>query len=346
MSKKSFCTKTKCLKNATVCVIVTTYIHGDLWIQTADRKNRRGRTGGVSMASEAEISARDAQEMIRRISAVGILGNVLLSGYKLAAGIIGHSGAMVSDAIHSLSDVFATLIAVVGVKMSQKKADKEHPYGHERMECLASMMLGNILGGTGVIIGYSALRIIVTGEYRTMQIPGRVALTAALLSIVLKEAMFWYTRHYAKKLKSDAFMADAWHHRSDALSSVGSLIGIGGARMGFFVLEPVASVGIAFCIMKVAYDILRDAVSKVLDTACPEETEREVRRLILETDGVCGLDKIRTRMFGNRIYIDAEIAVEGTLSLYDAHEIAENVHNLVEQRFPEIKHIMIHVNPV
>ena len=158
--------------------------------------------------------------------------------------------------------------------------------------------------------------------------------------------MFWYTRHYAKKLKSDAFMADAWHHRSDALSSVGSLIGIGGARMGFFVLEPVASVGIAFCIMKVAYDILRDAVSKVLDTACPEETEREVRRLILETDGVCGLDKIRTRMFGNRIYIDAEIAVEGTLSLYDAHEIAENVHNLVEQRFPEIKHIMIHVNPV
>jgi len=323
----------------------------------AEEKNRNRETGGecekgarkerVKKLSEDHEgkTAAETERIVNRVSAVGILGNVVLSGFKLAAGVIGHSGAMVSDAIHSLSDVFATLVAYIGVRLSRKKADKEHPYGHERMECLASMILGNILGCTGLLIGYTGLRTILTGESDRLAVPGRIALLAAVISIVVKEAMFWYTRYYAKKLRSDAFLADAWHHRSDALSSVGSLIGIGGARMGIAVMEPLASVGIACCILKVSYNILQDAISKVLDTACPEETEREIRKVILEVPGVCRLDKMRTRLFGNRIYIDAEIAVDGTLTLYDAHRIAEIVHDNVEREFGEIKHIMIHVNP-
>lgn len=170
-------------------------------------------------------------------------------------------------------------------------------------------------------------------------------MVAAVVSIVSKEAMYWYTRYYAKILDSTAFLADAWHHRSDALSSVGSLIGIGGAMMGVPVLDPIASVVICLCILKVAYDILKDALRKMLDTSCSEEYEAEIRTFIAGQEGVVRLDVLRTRMFGNKVFIDAEIAVDGELSLRHAHSIAEAVHDGVEQNFKNIKHIMIHVNP-
>lgn len=170
-------------------------------------------------------------------------------------------------------------------------------------------------------------------------------MVAAVVSIVSKEAMYWYTRYYAKILDSTAFLADAWHHRSDALSSVGSLIGIGGAMLGVPVLDPIASVVICLCILKVAYDILKDALRKMLDTSCSEEYEAEIRTFIAGQEGVVRLDVLRTRMFGNKVFIDAEIAVDGELSLRHAHSIAEAVHDGVEQNFKNIKHIMIHVNP-
>lgn len=176
------------------------------------------------------------QKMINHLSTVGILGNVILTAFKLLAGIIGHSGAMISDAVHSLSDVFATFIAFFGVKLSKKSADSEHPYGHDRLECVASMVLAAILLATGIGIGMSGVKTIIAGDYSHLQAPGTIALVAAIVSILTKEGMFWYTRHYAKILDSAAFMADAWHHRSDAFSSVGSLIGIGGAIFGFPVL--------------------------------------------------------------------------------------------------------------
>ena len=280
-----------------------------------------------------------------RVSLVSVVWNLILSVFKLIAGVVAHSGAMISDAVHSASDVFSSIIVMIGVRISGKASDKDHPYGHERMECVAAIVLATVLAGTGIAIGYAAVKNLVHGEY-TSEMPGMLALIAAVISILVKEAMFWYTRHYAKVLNSAAFMADAWHHRSDALSSIGSLIGIGGAMLGFPILDPLASVAIAVCIIKVAYDILKDAVAKMLDTACSSEYEKQLADFIAAQDGVDRLDVLHTRMFGNKIYIDAEISVDGNKSLTEAHEVAENVHNQVEQNFDNIKHIMIHVNPM
>lgn len=289
---------------------------------------------------------QNPQTIVNRVTSIGIIGNIILSLFKFMAGILGHSSAMISDAIHSLSDILATFIAWLGIRLSMQAPDREHPYGHERLECVASLLLGVILFGTGLMIGLTGLRTILAGHYDELQSPGSVALIAAIVSIATKEGMFWYTRYYAKVLNSAAFMADAWHHRSDALSSIGSLIGIGGAMLGFPILDPVASVAIALCIIKVAYDILKDAVSKLLDTACSSEYEKKLADFIAAQDGVDRLDVLHTRMFGNKIYIDAEISVDGDKSLTAAHEVAENVHNQVEQHFDNIKHIMIHVNPM
>ena len=285
-------------------------------------------------------------KIINRLSTVGIAGNIVLVVFKLYAGIAGHSGAMVSDAVHSLSDVFATLVAYIGVRISKKAPDQDHPYGHDRLECVASMILGMILLATGFGIGLNGVKQIAAGHYEQLAVPSAIALAAAIVSIVAKEGMFWYTRYYARKLNSSAFMADAWHHRSDALSSVGSLIGIGGAMLGVPVMEPIACVAICLCILKVAYDILKDSIDKMLDTACSPEYEASLRSFIAEQDGVKSVDKLTTRKFGSKIYIDAEIGVDGSISLFDAHAIAESVHNAVEKRDREIKHIMIHENPV
>lgn len=290
-------------------------------------------------------SRQNPQTIVNRVTSIGIIGNVILSLFKFMAGVLGHSSAMVSDAIHSLSDVLATFIAWLGIRLSMQAPDREHPYGHERLECVASLLLGVILFGTGLMIGLTGLRTIFAGHYDELQSPGSVALVAAVVSIATKEGMFWYTRHYAKVLNSAAFMADAWHHRSDAFSSVGSLIGIGGAMLGFPVLDPLASVIICIFILKVAFDIFKDALDKMLDTSCSEEYEEKIADYIRKTKGVVRLDLLRTRMFGNKVYIDAEIAVDGTLSLKDAHAIAETVHDNVEKEFANTKHIMIHVNP-
>lgn len=284
-------------------------------------------------------------KMIKKVSFVGIFGNIVLTAFKLFAGIYGKSGAMVSDAVHSLSDVFATLIAFLGVKLSKQVADQRHPYGHERMECVASLILGMILLLTGLGIGKVGLENIMSGDYEKLAIPGVIALVAAIVSIVTKEAMYWYTRHYAKILNSPAFMADAWHHRSDAFSSIGSLIGIAGAMMGYSVLDSVASVVICMFILKVAYDILKDAITKMLDTSCGEEYEKQLIDFITQQQDVVCVDMLHSRMFGNKVYVDLEIEVDGSKPLVESHAIAEQVHASVEQTFTDIKHIMIHVNP-
>ena len=280
-----------------------------------------------------------------RVSVVTIIANTLLSLAKLAAGLLARSGAMVSDAVHSASDVFSTLIVMVGVKLSAKDSDREHPYGHERLECVAAIVLAVILLMTGLFIGYEGLRRVVGAEMGTLPVPGPLALAAAVVSIAVKEAMFWYTRHYAKMLDSSALMADAWHHRSDALSSVGALLGIAGARLGFPVLDPLASVVICVFIGKAAADIFFDAVGKMVDRSCGEETEDAIRRRALSHEKVFAVDLLRTREFGSRIYIEMEISVDGSVSLTEAHAVAESVHDDIEAAFPKVKHIMIHVNP-
>ncbi len=286
----------------------------------------------------------DETTTVKKLSRVGILGNILLAAFKLMAGIFGKSGAMISDAVHSLSDVFATVIAYVGVVLSRQKEDKEHPYGHERLECIASLFLGLILAGTGVGIGYAGIRKLFF-ETEPLKVPTMLPLMAALVSVVVKEAMFWYTMYYAEKLDSAAFKADAWHHRSDAISSVGSFIGIGMARLGFPFMDPIAELLICLLILKVAFDISKDAISKMLDTSCDNELECKIREFIEKQPGVIKIDLLRTRQFGNKNYVDLEIAVKRDISLLEAHEIAENVHGAVEEEFPEVKHVMIHVNP-
>lgn len=296
---------------------------------------------------EMAVGITDRREalIIRKMSLISLIGNTVLSGFKLFAGVTGNSGAMISDAIHSFSDVLTTLIAWIGVKVSKKAADEAHPYGHERMECVASLLLGLVLMATGLGVGRVGVDNIIANNYETLAIPKLIALAASVVSILGKEAMFWYTRYYAKLINSSAFMADAWHHRSDAISSIGSFIGIAGTMLGFPVMDSVASVVICLFILKVAYDILRDALMKMLDTSCGEAYENQLTHYIAEKEDVRSVDLLHSRMFGNKVFIDLEISVDGDKSLRDAHAVAELVHEDVELNFPEIKHIMIHVNP-
>ena len=281
-----------------------------------------------------------------RVSAVSIAVNLLLSVAKLAAGLIARSGAMVSDAVHSASDIFSTIIVIIGVKLSGKAADREHPYGHERMECVAAILLAVVLLITGIFIAQEGVQRILSADSEPLPVPGVLALVAAVASILTKEAMFWYTRRYARKLGSSALMADAWHHRSAALSSVGALVGIAGARMGVPMLDPLASLVICAFIAKAAFDIFKDAVNKMVDHSADAETEAAIRDYVTSHDQVRRVDLLRTREFGNRLYIELEIALDGSLTLDEAHAVAEAVHDGVEQAFPSVKHIMVHVNPV
>lgn len=280
-----------------------------------------------------------------RVSWVSVVVNLLLSAGKLLAGIVAHSGAMLSDAVHSASDVFSTIIVMVGVQLSSRQADDDHRYGHERFESVASVALALILLETGLLIGWKGLKTIFSGSYAGLTAPGALALAAAVVSILVKEWMYWYTRSAAKKIRSDALMADAWHHRSDSLSSVGALVGIAFAMAGYPILDSVASVVICLFIVKAAVDIFRDAVDKMVDRSCDQQTLEAMTGLIQAQPGVVRLDLLQTRLFGARIYVDAEIAVDGGLSLCQAHAIAEQVHEAMEADFPMVKHCMVHVNP-
>ena len=275
------------------------------------------------------------RQVADRVSIVSITGNLILSVFKLIAGIAAHSNAMISDAVHSASDVFSTVVVMIGIRLASKEAD---------MECVAAIILAMILFMTGLGIGREALKNILSGNYGNLQVPGVLALIAAAISIVSKEAMFWYTKVNAARIDSSALLADAWHHRSDALSSVGALIGIAGARLGFPVMDSAASLVIFLFIMKAAYDIFKDAVNKVVDHSCDEETERQIYDRVMRNEAVMGIDSLHTRIFGNRIYIDIEIAVNGSYTLRKSHQIAEEVHEDIEKNFQKVKHIMVHVN--
>ena len=298
--------------------------------------------------AEASVRAdihQDFEKTAVRVSGVSIGVNLLLSVGKLLAGIFGHSGAMVSDAVHSASDVFSSIIVIVGVKLAAKEADLEHPYGHERMECVAAIILAVVLLISGLFIGHAGIEKLTDGDKTAPVIPGVLALVAAAVSIAVKEAMYWFTRHYGKKYNSGALMADAWHHRSDALSSVGALAGIVGARMGYPIADTAASLLICVFIAKASYDIFKDAVGKMVDRSCNRETEQAIHDCAAAIPGVIKVDLLHTRVFGSRIYVDIEIRADGKLTLEQGHEIARQVHRAVEEQFPDVKHIMVHVNP-
>ena len=298
-----------------------------------------------------EVQSMDKEEVARekgiyRVTIVGSVVNFLLLLFKFFAGIMGHSAAMLADAVHSLSDFVTDIIVIVFVRISSKPEDEGHDYGHGKYETLATAIIGIILLGVGFGIfwnGASSIYRFLHGG--SLQEPGMLALIAAVVSIVVKEWMFWYTRGAAKKINSGALMADAWHHRSDAMSSVGAFVGIFGARMGYPILDPIASVVICLLIGKASIDIFRDAVDKMVDRSCDRQTEESIRRTVLSVEGVKRVDLLQTRLFGSKIYVDLEIAADGTQTLDEAHQIAEHVHHAIEHTFPDVKHCMVHVNP-
>ena len=291
------------------------------------------------------ITAEQFEKEAVRVSNVSIIGNVILSLLKLFAGVVANSAAMVSDAIHSASDVFSSIVVIIGVKLSAKDSDEEHPYGHERMESVAAVVLSVVLAITGLFIGHAAIEKLTSGVYEELKMPGVLAAMAAIISIVCKEAMYWYTRHYAKMFDSGALMADAWHHRSDALSSIGSLIGIVGARMGYKWLDPLASLVICIFILKAALDIFMDAMKKMVDHSCSKEIRDAITKCAKKHPDALGIAGIQTREFGNKIYVDLEVFADGNISLKRSNEIAEQIHDSIESEFSKVKHIAVAMKP-
>lgn len=283
------------------------------------------------------------EQIGNRTILITVVMNIFLSLIKLLAGFIGHSTSMISDGVHSLSDVISSIGVFIGLRISQKPADIDHPYGHEKFEAVLSKILAFILFLTGLSIGYSAIETIVSSSYI---IPKMMTIWATLLSIGVKEWMYHYTIRQAKKIESTALAADAWHHRSDSLSSIGALIGIIGARLGFPILDPLAALVITLIILKVAIEIFVEATNQVIDKAASPELVNEIIQQIQSVNGVLAIDSLKTRVHSNRIYVDLEISVEATLSLIEAHTIAEAVHYQLEQNIHKIKHCTVHVNPL
>ena len=287
----------------------------------------------------------DNKKIANRVSIITIIGNILLAIIKFIAGIVGNSMAMISDGIHTLSDILTTVIAVVGINIASKEDDNSHRYGHERFECIASILLSFLLFMTGFEIGLSGIKTIINGSYADIAMPGILAIVAAVISIIIKELMYQYTIRAAKKIESDALKADAWHHRSDAISSIGALIGIVLSRCGYKIFDSIASILISILICKVAIEIFMDAMDKLVDKSCDEETVNKIKKVILNEKGVLGIDDLKTRIFGSKVYVDVEISADGNKTLKETHLIAEKVHDKIESKFTNVKHCMVHVNP-
>ncbi len=287
----------------------------------------------------------NAVKIINKVAIVTIVVNLILSIGKFVAGIVGNSTAMVSDAVHSASDVLSTFIVLIGARIAVKSEDRDHNYGHDKFENIASIILAMMLFATALALGYAGIQSIISATKGEFVKPSYIALVAAIVSIVVKEGMYWYTIYYAKKLDSQALKADAWHHRSDAFSSVASFVGILGAILGALVLEGIATLLIAVLIIKVSYDIVKVVIKQLTDHAAPEELVSKIYKTIDEDEDVKNIDVLKTRISGSIIYVDAEIAVDSSLNIVDAHAIAERVHDKIEQDFKEVRHIAIHVNP-
>ena len=276
-----------------------------------------------------------------KVTNITIIINVVLSVIKILLGIIATSSAMIADGMHSFSDVVSSVGVLVGMKLSNKKADKEHPYGHERIESVTALFLSIMLFIVAIGIGYSGIKTIITKEYNT---PGILAIVGAIISIVTKEWMYFYTIKYAKMLNSASLKADAWHHRSDSLSSIGALIGIAGARFGLKILDPIAALIICILIIKVAFDICKESITQLIDESASDEKVNEITNKILNIEGVIKIDSLQTRKYDTKLYVDVEISVDGNLSVEEGHNIADKVHHTIEKD-QNIKHCNVHVNP-
>ena len=289
------------------------------------------------------------EDEITRVTLAGSVVNLLLVGLKALAGVAGHSAAMVSDAVHSLSDFVTDIVVLVFVRVSARPQDEGHDYGHGKFETLATLFIGLALAAAAVgivVSGATKLASWLQGE--DLPSPGKIALWAALISIITKEILFQYTRIKGRKLNSPALEANAWHHRSDALSSIGAAIGIGGAIVlgeRWTVLDPLASIVVGAMLVKVAWDLLGPSFGELTDSSLPTDMEQEMLRIISAVEGVEDPHNLRTRRIGNHIAADVHIRLDGKLTLESAHEKASEVERRFKERFGKESHIIIHMEP-
>ena len=289
------------------------------------------------------------EKEIYKITLLGSAGNVALLTFKFIAGILGHSAAMIADAVHSLSDFVTDLIVLAFVRISAKPQDTSHDYGHGKFETLATFFIGLALVGaaTGIIVSGS-LKLVDWLNGVQLEAPGTLALWAALISIVVKELLYQYTYRKGKKVDSQAVMANAWHHRSDALSSVGAAVGIGGAILlgdRWTVLDPIASIVVGAMLVKVAWELLKGSVGELTECSLPDETEQEIEQIITSFPGVSEPHNVRTRRIGSRIAIEAHIRMDGTLTLYEAHDRTTAIEQKLKERFGTDTHVTLHTEP-
>lgn len=281
-----------------------------------------------------------------KVASVTLVENLLLVIFKLIAGILSASFAMIADALHSLSDVLSTIIVMIGIKIANKKADNNHNYGHDRFECVSAIILSIMLFITGLYVGLTSVTKMISKDFPTNSNLTILALIASIVSIVVKEAMYWYTRHYAIKEKSNALMADAWHHRSDALSSIGSLIGIVGVMVGIPILDSIFGLVIAMCIVQVSITIFIDSIRKMTDEAVDSKLFLDIKNIILDTTGVEEILSIKTRKFANKIFVEVQIECSKNLEFTQAHQIADNVQTKIKENFENVKECIVHYEPI
>lgn len=278
----------------------------------------------------------------KKVSLITILANIILAIFKLTAGFVGKSSAMVADGIHTLSDVLTTLVALVGIRVASKKADENHPYGHEKYESVFAKLLSIILVATGIFIGYEAIIILISRDFSQ---PGKIALYAAVASIIVKEWMYRYTLKAAKEIRSISMEADAWHHRSDALSSIGTFVGVLGARLGYPALDPIAGIVVSAMVIKVGVDLYLKSIRELVDESASDEVIERIKNKTMTVEGVESINELKTRVSGSIIFVDIDISVDGTMSVKKGHDIAREVHDVLESDMEDIKHCMVHVEP-
>lgn len=293
------------------------------------------------MSRESEIS---------RVTLTGSVVNLLLVCLKAVAGVAGHSAAMISDAVHSLSDFVTDIVVLIFVRISAQPQDESHDYGHGKFETLATLFIGLALAAAAIAIVVSgAVKLAHWLQGEELRSPGTIALWAALISITVKEILYQYTRIKGRKLDSPALEANAWHHRSDALSSIGAAVGIGGAILlgpKWAVLDPLASIVVGAMLVKVAWDLLGPSFGELTESSLPADTEREMLEIIRSVPGVEDPHNLRTRRIGNRIAAEVHIRLDGDLTLQEAHEKASEVERHFRDRFGEQSHIIVHMEPI
>lgn len=294
-----------------------------------------------------KTSAREKK--IYEVTAVGSVVNILLVIFKFVAGFVGKSSAMVADAVHSLSDLLTDAIIIVFVKTASKPIDRTHEYGHGKFETLATFIIGIILILVGIGILISGIEDCIKffhGERGEK--PGIIALIAAVLSIVLKEGAYRYTISQGKKVKSPILIANAWHHRTDAFSSIATLIGVAGSMFlgkNGLILDPLAAILVSFYICKSGYDVVKPSIDELLEKSLPPETEKEIREILKSVEGIKGIHNLKTRKIGSRIAIEAHAEMDGTLTLEEAHKIATRAENNIKKKYGTKTHVGIHMEP-